>query len=71
MDNLYVNNNGVLIPANNYAIKVGNRGHLYGDGLFESIRIINGKPTNLENHYSRLIEGMKVLMMNLQTFSIC
>lgn len=71
MDNLYVNNNGILIPAKNYAIKAGNRGHLYGDGLFESIRVINGKATNIDNHYSRLIEGMKVLLMKApQSFTV-
>jgi len=63
MDNLYVNNNGVLIPTDAYAIKVGNRAHLYGDGLFESVRILNGHPINFENHYKRLIDGMKVLKM--------
>ncbi len=63
MDNLYVNNNGVLIPNDAYAIKAGNRGHLYGDGLFESIRVVNGMPINFENHFKRLVEGMKVLKM--------
>lgn len=59
----YVNNNGVLIPFGSYSIKVGNRGHLYGDGLFESIRVLNGRPINLNNHYKRLMEGMKALKM--------
>jgi branched-chain amino acid aminotransferase len=63
MDNLYINNNGVLIPNDAYAIKVGNRAHLYGDGLFESIRVVNGRPINFENHYKRLTGGMKVLKM--------
>jgi branched-chain amino acid aminotransferase len=63
MDKLYVNNQGVLIPADAYAIKAGNRAHLYGDGLFESIRVVNGRPINLENHFKRLLEGMKVLKM--------
>jgi branched-chain amino acid aminotransferase len=63
MNELYVNNNGVLILAQTYALKSGNRGHMYGDGLFESIRVINGFPTNLENHFKRLTEGMSVLKM--------
>lgn len=61
----YVNNNGVLIPLDAYAIKAGNRAHIYGDGLFESIRVINGQPINLQNHFTRLTEGMKVLQMVL------
>ena len=67
MNDLYVNNNGVLILSQTYALKPGNRGHLYGDGLFESIRIRNGKPINLDNHYARLMEGMKVLKMNVSS----
>ncbi len=67
MNDLFVNNNGVLINVKTYALKAGNRGHLYGDGLFESIRIINGKLTNFSNHYNRLIEGMRVLKMKCHT----
>ncbi len=64
MSQQYVNNNGVLIPIESYAIKAGNRSHLYGDGFFESIRIVNGKMTNFENHFKRLKETFKVLYMN-------
>jgi branched-subunit amino acid aminotransferase/4-amino-4-deoxychorismate lyase len=59
----YVNNNGVLIPAESYSIKAGNRAYIYGDGLFESIRVINGRPINIKNHAFRLKEGMKILRM--------
>ncbi len=40
-----------------------NRALKYGDGLFESIRIINGKACFLRHHFSRLIEGLKVLQI--------
>ncbi len=66
MNDLFVNNNGVLINVQTYALKAGNRGHLYGDGLFESIRIINGEIVNFANHYNRLIDGMRVLKMKCQ-----
>lgn len=61
---LFINNNGDIIPADSYAIRAGNRAFNYGDGLFESIRVINGKPIGLEHHYSRLKDGMKALKMN-------
>jgi len=60
----YVNNNGIMIPADSYSIRSGSRAYIYGDGLFESIRIVNGRPINLENHLKRLSEGMRVLRMN-------
>jgi branched-chain amino acid aminotransferase len=60
---LYVNNNGVLLPNDAPTIHAGNRGHLYGDGVFESIRILSGKPINIENHIDRLLKGANVLKM--------
>jgi branched-chain amino acid aminotransferase len=63
--NQYVNNNGVLIPATSYSIMAGNRGYLYGDGLFESIRVMNGRAINMDNHYKRLVSGMEALKMNV------
>lgn len=62
--NQYVNNNGVLIPSTSYSIMSGNRSYLYGDGLFESVRVMNGKAINTENHFKRLQAGMKALKMN-------
>ncbi len=38
-----------------------NRSFMYGDGLFESIRVINGVPFNLENHILRMLAGAKTL----------
>lgn len=54
---LFVNNNGTVLESSNPTINAGNRGYLFGDGVFESIRIYNGKAINLENHVNRLIEG--------------
>ncbi|MEX1002834.1 MAG: aminotransferase class IV [Crocinitomicaceae bacterium] len=61
----YVNFNGTLISGDTYSIMAGNRAYLYGDGLFESIRVINGKAINIENHFSRLSEGMGALQMEM------
>ena len=60
---LYINNNGTILSNDGPTIKTGNRGFLYGDGVFESIRIINGKPINLENHIKRMLEGASKLKM--------
>ncbi len=64
----FVNNNGVILPAGGYSLKAGNRGHLYGDGLFESVRVVNGRAINVENHVQRLCEGMKVLRINVPDY---
>lgn len=68
MGMLYVNNNGHLLPNQGGTIPAGNRSYLYGDGLFESIRLMNGKILNLENHILRLFEGAKVLKMRVPSY---
>jgi branched-subunit amino acid aminotransferase/4-amino-4-deoxychorismate lyase len=68
MKELFVNNNGAILPNKGATIAAGNRSYLYGDGLFESVRIINGKPINLENHYDRLVQGAKALKMRFPAF---
>lgn len=65
---LYINNNGNLLPNSSPTIDPGNRAHLYGDGVFESIRIVNGKPVNVENHIARLVEGAKVLRIRVPSY---
>ena len=53
--------NGELVPGGRPAIGLDNRAFHYADGLFESIRVVNGKACFLEAHWTRLVEGMKVL----------
>ncbi len=65
---LYVNNNGTILPSDAPTIHPGNRGHLYGDGVFESIRLMDGRPLNIQNHITRMIEGARVLKMNIPSF---
>ena len=61
MGSNYVNNNGTILDRDNPTISSSNRAHLFGDGLFESIRIIDGKPINIDNHIARVLDGAKAL----------
>lgn len=65
---IYVNNNGEVLPNEGATIAAGNRSYLYGDGLFESVRILNGKAINVQNHFKRLVDGARVLKMRLPSF---
>lgn len=62
---LYVDNNGELAPAGGLNIDMDNRAFKYGDGLFESIRIVNSKPVGLGVHMDRLKMGMEQLKINI------
>ena len=65
---LYINNNGTILSNDAPTIHPGNRGHLYGDGVFESVRIMSGKTLNLENHISRMLEGARAIKMRIPIY---
>lgn len=58
-----INLNGKLIPANQAIFTNNNRAFKYGDSLFETIRIFNGKIPFLSFHMNRLKKGMNILGM--------
>ena len=59
-----VNFNGnVVSEENNLLVK--NRAFLYGDGVFETIKILYGKVLFLEDHYFRLMSGMRIVRMEI------
>jgi branched-chain amino acid aminotransferase len=66
---LYINYNGFLYKEDEKIFTTKNRGFKYGDGLFESIRIINGQPCFLDDHFARLKKGMEALKMRSANIS--
>jgi len=66
---LYINFNGFLYLEDEKVFTIKNRGFRYGDALFESIRVINGKAQYLEDHFIRLKRGMTVLKMHSANIS--
>jgi branched-chain amino acid aminotransferase len=68
MEAQYISNNGEILENNGPTLDAANRAHLYGDGLFETIRLIDGKPINLNVHILRLMEGMSVLKMRVPNY---
>lgn len=57
--------NGELMPLETATIPAGDHAHLYGDGLFEGIRIYNGKVFKLDEHLTRLYQGVKYLAFEM------
>lgn len=60
-----VNFNGNLISSSDFFLNHENRGFKYGDALFETIRIVNGKLLFWEDHYFRLMSSMRILRMEI------
>jgi branched-subunit amino acid aminotransferase/4-amino-4-deoxychorismate lyase len=53
--------NGDLVPGDKPVITLDNRAFHYGDGVFETVRVVRGKACFLDAHWARMVEGMKVL----------
>lgn len=61
---VYINFNGEILPADSQLLTVANRAFRYGDGLFESMRLMKGKLKFPELHAERLQKGMKALKID-------
>lgn len=59
----YILFNDEFLAIDQAIIKAGNRSFKFGDGLFESMRMCNGKLQFAEQHADRLRAGMKALKM--------
>src|SRR2546428_11045957 len=52
---------GAVLPEVEARVPIQNRGFLYGDGCFETIRIHRGAPFRLGAHIARLRQGLEIL----------
>lgn len=59
-----INFNGTLVTQDSN-ILTQNRGFLYGDAIFETVKIFNSKVLYLEDHYFRLMASMRVVRMEI------
>lgn len=53
--------NGRLLPRDEARVSAVDRGFLYGDGLFETMRIGAGRALHLDEHLNRLASGVAFL----------
>lgn len=57
--------NGQIVDEQQAVVSVFDRGFLYGDGLFETVRVKNGKCFRWQAHWDRLREGLELLGIQL------
>jgi len=60
-----INFDGKLLTEEVNFLNQENRGLRYGDSLFETIRVVNGKVFFWEAHYLRLMASMRILRMEI------
>jgi len=51
----------VLIPADAARISAASEGFLYGHGIFETIKLLSGRPLFLADHHARLSASARIL----------
>ncbi|MBK9148411.1 MAG: aminotransferase class IV [Flavobacteriales bacterium] len=61
----WVDHNGDLHPADEPVLRLDNRAFHFGDGLFESIRVVGGMPCFLDAHWARMSTGADLLRITL------
>jgi aminodeoxychorismate lyase len=57
--------NGQFVPEEQALVSVFDRGFLYGDGLFETVRVFAGRPFRWAQHFERLEQGAAFLKIGL------
>ena len=59
-----INYNGTIVTQSTIALHE-NRGFLYGDAIFETLKVLDGKVLFLEDHYFRLMASMRIVRMEI------
>src|SRR5687768_16235691 len=61
----YVSLNGKLIPESEPVFLAANRGYRYGDGLFETMKMVDSNIRLAEYHFERLFSGLSLLKFGI------
>ena len=57
--------NGKIISANEPTLNVTNRSFRYGDALFETMKVTNGKIQLVQYHFERLLSGLQLIKIDI------
>ena len=60
-----INYNGTLLGSEEEVMSVQNRAFRYGDAIFDTLKYTNQKLIFWEEHYLRLMAGMRILRMEI------
>jgi branched-chain amino acid aminotransferase len=57
--------NGNFLPEAEAVISINDRGFMLGDGLFETMRVVNGRPFRVAQHLERMTRGLDFIKIKL------
>jgi branched-chain amino acid aminotransferase len=64
-ERILINVNGTLVPRAEAVVSVFDSGFVLGDGVWEGIRVYQGRMAFLKEHLDRLWEGAKAIAMDI------
>src|SRR5690625_4312493 len=65
MDEQLIYVNGAFVAKEKAVISIYDHGFLYGDGVFEGIRVYEGNVFKLKEHIDRLFESAHSIMLSI------
>ena len=68
LTNIFVNQNGQVIREGNAVISINNRSFRYGDGCFETMKVVNGNLLFSDYHFERLFFSLDVLQFDVPSY---
>jgi branched-chain amino acid aminotransferase len=64
-DRVLVYVNGEFVPRNEARVSIFDSGFVLGDGVWEGLRLVNGRLISLEAHLDRLFEGARSIALDI------
>ena len=64
----HINYNGEILEKINFSLELSNRAFRFGDSIFETIRVFDGKIVFIEEHYSRLVKSLEIIRISIPDF---
>ena len=68
LTNIYVNQNGQIIREDNAFISINNRSFRYGDGCFETMKVVSNKLLFSDFHFERLFSSLATLQFDIPSY---
>lgn len=62
-----LNYNGTLVETTGLGIEE-NRGFLYGDAIFDTVKVLDNKVLFIEDHYFRLMSSLRIVRMEIPMY---
>ncbi|MFZ5907778.1 MAG: branched-chain-amino-acid transaminase [Nitrospirota bacterium] len=65
MNFMYVSVNGKIVPSQDAVVSVFDHGFLYGDGIYETLRVYDSVPFKIDEHLKRLFRSASLIGLSI------